>query len=204
MTDRTLGLVALAFMLALIVAAALGLELAPARAAASDGAAPDYVLLGRIWVSERGWEAAPEEVALWQVLERRRRLFSRRRGAPVSLRTVMRAYASRATGARPTPPGTRLRWVSELGPACGEPSTWEESVTVAWSRYQDRCEGVFARARARLAGRDGRPSPCAESPDHWAARGSALYARAVRDGRAVDCGDTENGFYRAPRWGHAR
>jgi hypothetical protein len=167
---------------------------------------PDHVLLARIWVSEKGWDDSLEEVAIWQVLEARRApiAWMLRRGRPVSLRAAMRAYAPRATGRVRVVSG-RQRWVSTLRSDGRAPAFWRELTGVGWGHYEARWLEVLSRARARLAGEDPRPSPCAESPEHWGSpthpADRALARRALRAGRwiEVDCGEVRNRFFRVRR-----
>ena len=180
--------------------------LALAAAPTSASVEPDHVLLARIWASELGWDEAVEEVAIWQVLEQRRHWIGVHRGSPITLRQAMRAYSPRATGARLAPAGARQRWVQGLRGDGERSVSWRAPlVTIRWSSVRARWEARLDRARARIAGTDPRPSPCADVPDHWSSRRHwrdlRSAARAVSDGRwaVVDCGGTANAFHRVIR-----
>lgn len=115
------------------------------------------IALARLCISEAGWECptSGDGLAIHEVMSRA----SLRNGSRYT--TEARSYARRLFGARPHDV-QRLRWVGELTPACSEPRSWPQTVTVtrrgvsrvvphaAWATFRERCLEVFAWAESAV------------------------------------------------------
>lgn len=179
------------------------------EAVAQDNPLTPAVALGRLCISEAGWECwdTGDGLAIHEVILR---------GADqqdLRYTSFARSYARRLFGARPHDV-QRLRWVGQLTPACAEPEAWPQTTTVRrgdiisvvphapWSAYRARCLSVFERARevaSEMTLDDADEWAICERPVHdWG--GWMDRARAERIGLVpVSCGaDTRNDFYCRP------
>lgn len=160
---------------------------------------PDFLLLARSCVSERGWRTDTDDCAAIAEVVRDR--MDRR---DESFSSSIRALAPRLHGGTIT---DRL-WLLDLDEDAHRPA----GLGVSWTRPRgelpSRREAWLAtldEARSILAGT--RPSPCVERPRHWGSRADVARRRA-RGFRwvSVDCGNVVNlyGHLFAPVGGGSR
>lgn len=196
--------IVICFALWSLVTSAGGQDAAPRR-----GRMTPAVALGRLCISEAGWECFDrgDGLAIHEVILRG----AERDG--VSYATAARNYAGRLFGARPHDV-PRLRWVGALTPDCSEPANWPRTASSRnrdgtysihphppWSSFRDRCLAVFARAEEVIAANPINTvddwSVCMRPVHDWG--GWMDRERAERIGLvAVDCGETRNDFYCRP------
>lgn len=151
--------------------------------------------LAQVCVSEANFRSTDDCAAITQ----RHRGVVERTGRPWL--DVVREYSPRATGYCAERPGLRscrvtrqrdrMAWVSTLRLDLEEPSGWG-TVSIPWARRREAWRERIAEVRSLLAVPR---RPCPIDPLHWCARRGAIYARAKRHMREVDCGRTLDAFF---------
>lgn len=142
-----------------ILLAAAAIFLGALSAGAQEVPTPDYLLLARSCVSERGWRTETDDCAAVAEVVRAR---MERRG--VSFREAIRALAPRLHGGTIT----RRLWLLDLDEDAHRPARlaapWERPIGAGPSR-RDAWLATLDEARRILAGEV--PSPCLERPHAW-------------------------------------
>jgi hypothetical protein len=181
-----------------------GLALVPGAEATAqyEPRITDQLALARVCASELGFDGAVEEcAAIHQVLT------GRARRLETSFRSAARIYSDRVFDRERR--DTRA-YVAGLRPDGRRPSGWPDLVTVRrggvsrvvrhapWGHYRARWLRLYEDAGRIVRGEV--TSPCQGEVDHWGMRHGVDMERARRAGwTEVDCGPTNNAFWRVPR-----
>ncbi len=158
--------------------------------------------LARVCVSESGWISEPRNdndcAAIHAVTRYRARKNNR------SMLQQARQYSRRATGMILVQSG-RLHWVQNLSMDFTQPDGWDEMNTertergwkeLPWERFRQDWMQRVEEARHLLSDPE---QVCRHTPQHWGSRYGREYVRAIQRGwREVDCGTTQNAFWRLP------
>ncbi len=151
------------------------------------------IWLSRAMVAEAGFEAKTDHAGIAHVLAKRWRNMIKRWPNMKFISVVFRYAKGLGDGRRQH--SRRQLWVRALTPGGFAPEHWPRKLN--WEHYRGDWRATLLRARAWAEGRV--TDPCRGKADHWGGTIDVPWKSLV----PVDCGDTENTFYRVSI-GHGR
>lgn len=150
--------------------------------------------LARAMVSEAGFRAKRDHVAIAWVLAIRFRRWARVSPILASFNQMVASYCTGMDNWIPKSMKQRLRWIRSLNdPQPNAPKGWPTKKYGKWTKsWQKRWGTVLKRADAWFRGE--LSDPCRGKAIHWGGRSDAPLPETKW--RTIDCGKTVNTFYR--------
>jgi len=171
---------------AVLLAASSAVAQPPPPIPKSQWTPSTQVWLARAMVAEAGWHAENDHIAIAYVLARRWRMLTER-WPQLRFIDVIRNYCS-GLGSYRRELTQRQKWLRSLSWNDLVPESWPAGVS--WQRYLRYWQSVLERSDRWSKG--DLKDPCRGRAWHWGGTIDTPRGRMV----AVDCGTTENTFYR--------